>query len=141
MQTTSALLLILLFSGISLLHFYWALGGRWATKAVLPELPDRQATFKPGVAATLLVAAGLAAMALLVAAGQGWIGIRFLTPDKARYGYIALMLVFGLRAIGDFRYVGLFKRVRNTTFARNDNRYYTPLCILLVLLLLLLTFQ
>jgi hypothetical protein len=30
-----------------------------------------------------------------------------------------------------YLYVGLFKRQRGTAFARNDDRYFTPLAILL----------
>ena len=33
-----------------------------------------------------------------------------------------------LRVVGDFRYVGLCKRVRGTRFAARDTRVYTPLC-------------
>jgi hypothetical protein len=36
--------------------------------------------------------------------------------------------VFGLRAIGDFRYLGFFKRVTGTRFARADTLIYSPLC-------------
>lgn len=136
MHIIPALLLILIFTAISLLHIYWAFGGRWAAQAVIPELPGGQATFKPGMVATLMVAAGLAIMALFIAAAQGWLNISFLNTSIIRYGYITLIVIFGLRAIGDFRYVGLFKRLRTTLFARNDTRYYTPLCLLICLLLL-----
>jgi hypothetical protein len=36
-----------------------------------------------------------------------------------------------LRALGEFRYIGFFKRVRGTPFARMDSRYYSPLALLL----------
>jgi hypothetical protein len=39
--------------------------------------------------------------------------------------------VLALRAIGEFRYVGLFKRVRESRFAALDTRVYTPLCVAL----------
>jgi hypothetical protein len=35
--------------------------------------------------------------------------------------------MFALRTIGEFRYVGLFKRVHSTPFARWDSRLFTPL--------------
>jgi hypothetical protein len=37
------------------------------------------------------------------------------------------------RTVGDFKYVGLFKRVRGTPFARLDTLLYSPLCLLLSL--------
>ena len=36
-----------------------------------------------------------------------------------------------MRAIGDFRYVGFFKRVRGSRFARMDTTLYSPLCLAL----------
>ena len=36
-----------------------------------------------------------------------------------------------VRAVGDRKYVGFFKRVRDTEFARRDSRIYSPLCLLL----------
>jgi hypothetical protein len=40
-------------------------------------------------------------------------------------------LAFGLRAVGDFRFVGFFKRVRGSVFARRDTWLYSPLCVLI----------
>ena len=40
-----------------------------------------------------------------------------------------------LRAIGDFRYVGFFKRVRDSSFARLDTLAYSPLCAGLAVLI------
>lgn len=34
--------LVAVFATISLIHMYWALGGRWATKAVVPQVPVKQ---------------------------------------------------------------------------------------------------
>ena len=49
----------------------------------------------------------------------------------SRVGTAALAFVFIGRAIGDMRYVGFFKRVRGTRFARLDTRVYSPLCLAL----------
>jgi hypothetical protein len=45
-----------------------------------------------------------------------------------RAGIWLLATAFVLRTIGDFRYVGLFKRERLTLFAELDGRIYTSLC-------------
>ena len=42
-----------------------------------------------------------------------------------------LSLVFCVRAVGDFRFVGFFKRVRGTPFAIWDTRLFSPLYLLL----------
>ncbi|TWH31665.1 uncharacterized protein DUF3995, partial [Isoptericola variabilis J7] len=36
------------------------------------------------------------------------------------------LVVLLLRVVGDGRYVGVLKRVRDTAFARADDRYWTP---------------
>jgi hypothetical protein len=43
----------------------------------------------------------------------------------------ALALGLLARAIGEFKYVGFFKRVRDSKFARLDTLLYSPLCLLL----------
>jgi hypothetical protein len=46
-------------------------------------------------------------------------------------GVLGVAVVLAARGVGDFRLVGLFKRVRGTRFARLDSRIYTPLCFAL----------
>ena len=47
--------------------------------------------------------------------------------------WLAFLLAVALvaRAVGDFRLVGFFKRVRGTRFARMDSVLYAPLCLVL----------
>ncbi|MEM6843120.1 MAG: DUF3995 domain-containing protein [Bacteroidota bacterium] len=42
---------------------------------------------------------------------------------------VILFVIFILRALGEFNYVGFFKRVKNTEFARADSRIFSPLCL------------
>jgi hypothetical protein len=51
----------------------------------------------------------------------------------ARIGIWVLAAVFAARAVGDFRYVGFFKRVRDSRFARRDSRLFSPLCAAIAL--------
>ena len=43
-----------------------------------------------------------------------------------------------LRAFGDFKHVGFFKTSKNSRFSALDTRYYSPLCLLLGILILVL---
>jgi hypothetical protein len=61
-MTAFALASVLAF--LSGLHIYWALGGRWGWGAAIPQVDGRPA-FTPSRFATLLVALGLAAAAVL----------------------------------------------------------------------------
>ena len=47
------------------------------------------------------------------------------------YGLKIIAGIFLLRAIGEFRFVGFFKKVKGTKFATLDTKYYSPLCLIL----------
>lgn len=125
---------------ISMLHMYWAFGGRWGTGAVIPRRKgESQPAFVPGKWGTLLVAfLLLMAVCLLVIQGG------FLPTMKAgalsRWGCIVCAAVFLLRSIGDFNYVGFFKKVKHSVFATNDTFLYSPLCLYLGINYVLLLF-
>jgi hypothetical protein len=112
-------------------HIYWAGGGRLGTGAVIPERDGRR-LFSPSPGATLLVAALLMAGSACLLARAGVVG-RGLPSGLSEWGTRAMATAFLLRAIGDFRYVGFFKRVHGSRFAFWDTRLYSPLCVLLFL--------
>lgn len=124
----SALLLI----GISGLHVYWAFGGTWGSSGVIPETKAQQPAFVPGKAGTLAVAFLLIAASALLLMEAGIIKA-FSGFFVVTWGCWVCAIVFGLRAIGDFRYVGLTKRLRGTRFATLDSYLFTPLCMWLCL--------
>ena len=57
--------------------------------------------------------------------------------------WLSYVLAVGLlgRAIGEFRYVGFFKRVRGSRFAKLDTVVYSPLCLLLAVGVALVALQ
>jgi hypothetical protein len=120
---------VITFAGLSLVHFYWALGGTSGKKAAVPERSGRKA-FEPSVGATAIVAVGLALCGVLVAATAGLIHIP-LSGHWPQWLSDLLAFVLFARAVGDFRLVGFFKRVRGTRFAQLDSLVYAPLCLLL----------
>jgi len=135
--TTIALILltsILIF--ISALHVYWAFGGKWASKDVFPVLEGAKQFPQPPFIATIIVAA-----LLLIAAGLFLWHAGIIAPALPewirRLGVWTVTIVFLVRAIGEFRYVGFFKTVRNTGFGRKDTLIYSPLCLLLAVLALI----
>lgn len=121
------LLLSAFFFGTGLLHLAWAFGWRWGLASALPEVSGRPA-LAPSRAATLTVAAALSAAGLLVLAHAGAL------PSALPRTWTRILLnvgagVFALRAVGDFRLVGFFKRVRGTRFATADTFLHSPLCV------------
>lgn len=110
--------------GLAALHVYWAIGGRRGLEAAIPRLADGRAAFTPPGSVTLLVAAALLGAAALIASAAGWLPALPLARELS----LVAAAVFALRMLGDFRFCGLFRRVRGGTFARWDAALYTPLC-------------
>ena len=115
----------------ALVHVYWALGGKLAILAAIPER-DGRAIFRPRAWPTAAVAVALAACAFLALLVSGWLAPNWLATHVPRWLIVvpawAVALVFALRAVGDFRYVGFAKRIRGSRFARLDDFCYAPLC-------------
>ncbi|HDR8984680.1 TPA: DUF3995 domain-containing protein [Burkholderia vietnamiensis] len=118
---------------IALVHVYWALGGQRGKRAAIPE-QDGVPLLRPTRRGTLAVAAALLCGAGAVASRAGWLGPKVL-PGATAFAIVAFALIFAVRAVGDFRYVGFFKRVRGSRFARMDTLCYSPLCVALALAL------
>ncbi len=114
---------------IAVLHVYWAAGGRWAIDGAVPVL-DEAPGFVPGRLATIAVAVALAVFALAVLAAAEVIALPW-SPNVAKTLVALGGAAFVLRAIGEGRYVGFFKRRVGTLFARRDTVIYTPLCVFL----------
>ena len=99
------------------MHFYWAAFGTGKRSAAIPEV-DGVPVFKPSKAATAAVGVVLLGTAAVV-----------LLDVKLLLAGAAAVLI--LRAVGDFRLVGFFKRVRGSKFAHMDTLLYSPLCLAL----------
>jgi len=130
--------LALVFALLGALHVFWALGGRLGFGVAVPEV-DGQRAFTPTPAATLAVALALFLGSALVLGRAGVFGS--LVPAALfRWPVLIMGFVFLVRAVGEFRLVGLFKRVRGTSFARWDTWLFSPLCLGIFLAALWLAF-
>jgi hypothetical protein len=124
------ILLAVIFAILGFFHLYWAAGGRFGGGAAIPTAAGGEPLFNPSPFGTILVAAALFA-AMLVVLGRLKIWGAFV-PDWIFYsGTWVISVLFLLRAIGDFRYVGFFKSVSDTNFARWDTILFSPLCLLI----------
>lgn len=108
---------------IACLHVYWALGGRVWSDRVIPTDETGAMLFVPGKIATFAVAAVLCILSYaLISSGT-----------VAKSISALFTFVFFVRFMGDFNYVGIFKKQKNTLFARMDTLLYSPLCLLLAI--------
>ena len=114
---------------LSLLHVYWAAGGAWGSGVTIPK-EDGKPLFEPPPAGTLLVASLLLSAALVVLGRLGVWGSGLPRWPLAA-GIWTLVAVFVGRVVGDFKWFGVFKRMKGTAFAKWDNWLYVPLCLLL----------
>lgn len=113
-------IIFLLLGGV---HLFWVFGGLWGTPFAIPSTTTGEPVFQPRKGGTLLVACCLFAAAIL---NLGFLAI-------GQWAYFWIGLLFGLRVIGDFKYVGLGKKVKNTPFAQKDATIFIPICIYLSL--------
>lgn len=114
---------------VGIVHCYWLFGGR---KGFAIAVPFRQEgntplftprRFEIGAVVVMFWAAALLVLmysGIVPAAGPSWL------PGIAAW---ALGFVFAVRAIGEFHYLGLFKKYRDTAFAKMDSVFYSPLCL------------
>ncbi|HEY2370749.1 MAG TPA: DUF3995 domain-containing protein [Polyangiaceae bacterium] len=114
------------FAALAALHVYWAAGGRLGATAVVPEV-NGKATIHPGPLATLTAASLLLAACAFVAMRSGL--APNIAPRLVHLATCVIAITFALRAVGEFRTVGFFKKVRGTRFARWDTRFFSPLCV------------
>lgn len=121
-----------IFLVLSMIHIFWAFGGRLGSSGAVPETKGKPA-FEPGPMATLGVAAALLTAAGIVLWRSGWWSPGG-PPWIPRVGIWVLAGLFFARAVGEFRLVGFFKKVRGTRFARLDDFLFSPLCLLISLL-------
>jgi hypothetical protein len=124
------LLLTLIFTSLGLIHFYWLFGGKWGVSKVIPTKDDGGNTFSPPQLATFIVGFGLLLMGLLYLLKSGLIEVQL--PDFVlNYGLWIIPSIFILRAIGEFHYVGFFKKIKHTEFAKADSLLFSPLCMII----------
>jgi glucan phosphoethanolaminetransferase (alkaline phosphatase superfamily) len=132
MQAIIALILSLIFAFLAALHLYWVAGGQWAVKATIPTKAQDGPVFVPSTMAIWLVVGGLCFFSLLCWQKTSYTNIH-LPAFVETFGLYTAAAVFLLRSLGDFQYFGIFKKIKNTVFAKKDSQIYTPLCVFLSL--------
>lgn len=122
---------------LSILHFYWAVGGKLWYNDVLPTSSNGLHRMNPGITATLIIAFGLLVLALITAGNKGLFD-RYIKRTYLGMAALVIAIIFLLRAIGDFKFIGFFKTVKGTRFGINDTEIFSPLCLFISLLSILI---
>ncbi len=126
--TILTLILFLIFIAFGGFHFYWFFGGVWGLEKVIPSKNNKVSTLTIPKFATLLVALVLIIFGLIYLLNSSFINVPI--PNwVTNYGFWIIPFIFILRAIGDFNYVGFFKKIKHTEFAKSDSKLFSPLCL------------
>jgi len=126
-----------IFTLLSILHFYWCFGGRHWYEDVLPTNSKGSQRLNPSATSCFIVASALLSFALITIGNSGLFD-KYIKRNYLGYGSLAIATIFLIRAIGDFRFIGFFKKVRTTRFGINDTQIFSPLCLFICLLSLLI---
>ena len=106
---------------LSGLHFYWVFGGKRGFDKSIPTVGDKP-TLNPGRVITTIVALGLLGFGVITYL------LGFTDIKSMKYGNLIVVAgwcvsaIFLIRAVGDFKTVGFFKKIRRTDFSRYEDR-------------------
>ncbi|MFY0627288.1 MAG: DUF3995 domain-containing protein [Reichenbachiella sp.] len=119
-----------IFSLLALIHFNWAIGNDFGIRNAIPTKENGEKVINPTKIDSAIVGFGLSCFALFYPVKMDWINVP--APEWVlNYGGWLIVGFFLLRAIGDFKYIGFFKKLRTSDFGIMDTRYYSPLCFII----------
>lgn len=128
-----SILLSIIFTTLGIIHFNWVLGGTFGFSASLPTKETGERVLNPKKMDSAVVGTGLLAFGFFYLIKSGIIS--YVLPEWImNYGSWIIPIIFLLRAIGEFKYVGFFKSVKTTEFGKIDTKLFSPLCLIIGIL-------
>ncbi|UNY99950.1 DUF3995 domain-containing protein [Zhouia spongiae] len=122
------LFLSIIFIALGLVHYNWVIGGNFGLAVALPTDENGKRVLNPKKADSAIVGTGLIAFGVFYLIGAGV--LKASLPDWIfNYGGWIIPSIFLLRAVGEFKYVGFFKKIKQTPFGKMDTKLFSPLCL------------
>ncbi|MEP1095099.1 MAG: DUF3995 domain-containing protein [Cyclobacteriaceae bacterium] len=118
----------LIFAVLSLIHLNWGFGGSWGFDKSLPTNVEGERVLNPKSRDSMIVGIGLMFFSLFYMVKADIVFMDLPSLVESAVGWL-IPIVFLLRAMGDFKYIGFFKKLTSTDFASRDTRLYSPLCL------------
>jgi len=132
MAITLSIILFSIFTILAIIHFNWVVGGKWGYNKALPTDEQGKRILNPRKIDSAIVGIGLLGFGLFYLWKSG--AIQLGIPAWVAYAGWVIPAIFLLRAIGEFRYIGFFKKIKTTDFGKMDTQLYSPLCLLIGLM-------
>ena len=109
------------------------IGGTFGFAESLPTKENGERVLNPKRIDSAIVGIGLAAFGIFYLIKPELIA--YTLPEWVlKYASWIIPIIFIIRAIGDFKYVGFFKSIKSTDFGKLDTKLFSPLCLLLATL-------
>lgn len=118
----------IIFLILSAIHFNWVFGGKFGFDNALPTKENGTRVLNPRKIDSAIVGVGLLLFAIYYMIVGKYIQIDLPNWITNYLGWI-IPIIFIFRAIGEFKYVGFFKKIKETTFGKFDSKYFSPLCL------------
>jgi len=123
-----SILLSVIFFVLGIIHLNWVIGGKFGFAEALPTKESGERVLNPKKIDSGIVGIGLIAFGIFYLLKADL--INFNQPDWIlKYGSWIIPSIFILRAIGEFKYIGFFKKIKNTVFGKLDTKIFSPLCL------------
>ncbi|MDY8136127.1 DUF3995 domain-containing protein [Aquimarina sp. 2201CG5-10] len=123
-----SILLSLILIVLGIIHFNWVIGGTFGFEASMPTKESGERALNPKNIDSAIVGTGLMTFGFFYLFQSGIINYN-LPEWILKYGGWIIPVIFILRSIGEFKYVGFFKRIKQTNFGKLDTKFYSPLCL------------
>jgi len=125
---TLIILEITIFSILSGIHWNWVFGGSWGFDNSIPTNFEGNKIFNPKKIESSIVAIGLLVFATYYFLISNLISIELPNWISIYIGWV-ISSIFILRSIGDFKYIGFFKKLKTSKFGKMDSKLFSPLCL------------
>lgn len=127
------IILSLIFFFIGGVHISWSLGLKWGYEQVIPKKEKGENLFTPRKPECIVMAIIFFLFGIFYLIKTDFISLNIHQCVLTYSGWF-ISILFIIRTIGDFKYVGIFKSIKTTDFAKWDNKLYIPLCIIIFII-------
>jgi hypothetical protein len=125
-----SILLSLILICLGIIHFNWVIGGKYGFSESLPTKENGERVLNPKKIDSAIVGIGLIAFGLFYTLQLDLINYNLPEWTLKYVGWI-IPAIFILRSIGEFKYIGFFKRIKQTDFGKLDTKFFSPLCLVI----------